>query len=97
MLYVNPATILSEYSKVMGILSELNLRQFELSTTADDSNKKALDSSSMILILKKVLANKVTSVVLQKVYKDGFKIELILSTNFVASEAKVSVTIISDS
>ncbi len=57
--------MMREYSKVMGILIELNFKQLELSTTADDSNKKALDATSMILILKKVLESKETSVVLQ--------------------------------
>lgn len=89
--------MMSEYSRVMGILRDVNLRQFELSTTADDSNRKALEATSMILILKKVCDNRVTSVVLQKVSKDGLRMLLILSTSWVAFAAKVSVMMIYDS
>lgn len=52
---------------MIGILKDVNLRQFVLSTTADDSNKKAFDATSIILIIKKVCESKVTSVVLQNV------------------------------
>jgi hypothetical protein len=45
MLYVRPATIIREYSSVIGIRKDVNLRQLELSTTADDSNKKAFDAT----------------------------------------------------
>ena len=81
--------MISEYSSVIGILKDVNLRQFELSTTADDSNKKAFDATSIILILKNVWDNKVTSFVLQKVSKDGFKMLLILRTSWVAFAVNV--------
>lgn len=86
--------MINEYSKVIGILNDVNLRQLELSTTADDSNKKAFDATSMILIMKKVCDKRVTSVVLQKVYSEGLRILLILKTSLVALAAKVSVMII---
>ena len=37
--------MIREYSKVIGILIELNRKQLELSTTADDSNKNALEAT----------------------------------------------------
>lgn len=75
----------------------MNFKQFELSTTADDSNKNAFEATSITLIIKKVCDNKVTSVVLQNVYNDGFKMLLILKTSRVSFVANVSVIIISDS
>jgi hypothetical protein len=46
--------MIREYYRVIGILKDVNLRQLELSTTAEDSNRNALDSTSIILILKNV-------------------------------------------
>lgn len=89
--------MIREYSRVIGIRNELKRRQLELSTTAEDSNRNAFEATSMILILKKVCDSSVTSVVLQKVWSEGFKILLILSTSLVALAANVSVIIISDS
>lgn len=81
----------------MGILNDVNFKQFVLSTTAEDSNKKAFDATSMILIMKKVCDSKVTSVVLQKVSSEGLRMLLILNSSLVSFVANVSVMMISDS
>jgi hypothetical protein len=49
----------------MGILTAEKARQFDPSTTDEDSKTKVLDSVSMILILKKVADKTLVSVVLQ--------------------------------
>lgn len=64
-LYASPAVIIKEYSTEMGILTAEKARQFDPSTTDEDSNTKVLDSVSIILILKNVADNKLVSVVLQ--------------------------------
>ncbi len=74
---------MSEYYKVIGILKEEKVRQLVLSTTAEDSKRKALEATSMILITKNVFESIVTSVVLQVVASEGFKILLILRTSLV--------------
>lgn len=49
----------------MGILTAEKARQFDPSTTDEDSKTKVFESVSIILILKKVADKTVVSVVLQ--------------------------------
>lgn len=62
----------------MGILTAEKARQFDPSTTDDDSNTKVLESVSIILILKKVADNTLVSVVLQYVGNEGLRRKLIV-------------------
>lgn len=62
----------------MGILTAEKARQFDPSTTDDDSKTKVLESVSIILILKKVADNTLVSVVLQYVGNEGFRRKLIV-------------------
>jgi|LakMenEpi03Aug12_release.lakeMendotaPanAssembly.Ray.scaffolds.fasta_scaffold271336_2 hypothetical protein len=55
------------------------VRQLDPSTTDEDSNKKVLDTVSIILILKKVADKTLVSVVLQYVGREGLRRKLIES------------------
>jgi hypothetical protein len=54
------------------------VKQLLLSTTEDDSKRKLFEIVSIILMMKKVWAKMVVSVVLQLVGKEGLRIVLIV-------------------
>lgn len=79
----------------MGILTAEKARQFDPSTTDEDSNTKVFDNVSMILILKNVADKTVVSVVLQYVGKEGLRRKLIVKVREAKFVLNYSFTIIS--
>lgn len=67
-----------EYWREIGILTAVKVRQLVESTTEEDSKRKLLDTVSMILMMKKVCARMLVSVVLQLVGSDGLSSELMV-------------------
>ena len=79
----------------MGILTAEKARQFDPSTIDEDSKTKVLESVSIILILKKVADNKLVSVVLQYVGREGLRRKLIVRVREDRFVLNCSLTMIS--